>query len=1099
LSGSESMRRALSFLLALLLIAACSCCAAWAQATAQITGTVKDQSGAVLPGTEVTATQTETGIARTAVTNETGSYVLSNLAIGPYRIEAGLPGFRTFVQTGVVLQVNASPVINPVLQVGQVNEEVEVQANATLVETRTVGVGQVVENAMILELPLNGRQVGDLIGLAGGTAPATVPNGRDSLATPGFSVAGGLNTGINYTLDGGNHNNPGGNGSMVLPFPDALQEFKVETSATSAQNGLTSAGNVSLVTKSGTNEVHGDAFEFVRNGSFNARNSFALRRDTLKRNQFGGTVGGPIRHNKLFFFGGYQGTTLRTAPSDNLAFVPTAAMLAGDFTDFASAACNAGRAITLRAPFVNNRVNPALFSRPALNLTAKLPKTADPCGKIVYATPDKTDDHQFVGKIDYQRNANHSIFARYVAENLDQPAAYDLAHNPLNLGTGADTLAQLFTIGDTYLFGPNVVNSFRLTTNRVAGGKFEPKDMPSSGLGPNAIGVRAYAYAPDTAQYTINGGFSVASQGGPTKTAVFGGNDDLSIVRGNHQVAVGINLSLAWLNTYSHQYSLPFNFNGQRTGLGMGDFLLGYVATLTNGPASPKSKRAERMGIYYNDTWKLNPKFAVNYGVRWEPYFAVLDREGGPIHFDHDAFAKGVRSQQFDTTPPGVSFPGDPGFPGREGQYSQWLNFSPRVGLAWDLHGDGRTSLRASGGTFYDYPPMQYQNLASAPPYFPRFSITDVDFENPWANYPGGDPFPLPYGNKVGRNAPWPAASLVNVVDYDTPNMQVAQWNLSLQREVSAGWLVSASYLGTHTTHLWSTQQYNPSVFLGLGPCTLNGVQYSTCSTTTNQEQRRRLILENPQYGQFYGFMPKIDTGGTASYNGLVVSAQRRATSGVTVNANYTWSHCITDPGGSDLVVGTSNNNGYTNPDNRHASRGNCTTGSSDRRHVLNLSAVAATPQFSNATLRMLGSGWRFSPIFRVLSGSYMTITTNQDRALNTTPGQRVNQILSSPYGDRSVSKYLNPAAFELPAMGTLGNMGQDSVAGPATWQFDASLSRTFQLREKQKIEFRAEAFNVTNSFRMNNPTVNFNSNTFGQVTTSKDPRIMQFALKYVF
>jgi hypothetical protein len=185
------MRRPLSFILALLFIAACSCCAAWAQATAQITGTVKDQSGAVLPGTEVTATQTETGIARTAVTNETGSYVLSNLAIGPYRIEAGLPGFRTFVQTGVVLQVNASPVINPVLQVGQVNEEVEVQANATLVETRTVGVGQVVENAMILELPLNGRQVGDLIGLAGGTAPATVPNGRDSLATPGFSVAGG--------------------------------------------------------------------------------------------------------------------------------------------------------------------------------------------------------------------------------------------------------------------------------------------------------------------------------------------------------------------------------------------------------------------------------------------------------------------------------------------------------------------------------------------------------------------------------------------------------------------------------------------------------------------------------------------------------------------------------------------------------------------------------------------------------------------------------------------------------------------------------------------------------------------------------------------
>jgi hypothetical protein len=1093
------MKRVVCVALGGIFISLFGCSLLWAQATAQISGTVKDQTGAVLPGVEITATQTETGIARTAITNETGSYVLSNLAIGPYRLEAGLPGFRTFVQTGILLQVNASSVINPVLEVGQVSEQVEVQANATLVETRNVGIGQVVENALILELPLNGRLIGDLIGLAGGTTPATAPEGRDSLPTPGFSVAGGLNTGINYTLDGGHHNNPGGNGAMVMPFPDALQEFKVETSATSAQNGLTSAGSVSLVTKSGTNEFHGVLFEFVRNGSFNARNAFAPKRDTLKRNQFGGTLGGPIIHNKLFFFAGYQGTTLRTAPSENQAFVPTPAMLSGDFTTFASAACNAGRAITLRAPFVNNRVNPALFSKPALNLTAKLPIPTDPCGKVLYTNPERTDDHQLLGKIDYQWSANHSIFGRYLAEGLNTPSPFDINHQPLSLRNGADTLAQLFTIGDTYLFGPNVVNSFRLTANRVAGGKFEPFSMPTSGLGPNDLGVKAYAYAPHTAQYNVNGGFSVAAQGGPTKTAIFAGNDDLSVIRGNHQMALGINAALSWMNSYSHQYSLPFSFNGQRTGLGMGDFLMGYVATLQNGPTSPKSKRAARMGIYFNDTWKAAPKWTLSYGLRWEPYFPVLDLEGGPIHFDHDAFVKGIRSKQFDTTPAGVTFPGDPGFPGQEGQYSQWLNFSPRVGLAWDVTGDGRTSVRASGGTFYDYPPIQYQNLASAPPYFPRFSITDVDFENPWSTYPGGDPFPLPYGNKIGRNAPWPLSSLVNVVDYDTPNMQVAQWNLSLQRQLAGGWLMSASYLGTHTTHLWSTQQTNPAVFLGLGACTLNGVSYATCSTTANQEQRRRLILENRQSGQYYGFMPKIDTGGTASYNGLVLSAQRRASSGVTMNANYTWSHCITDPGGSDLVVGTSNSNGYTNPDNRHASRGNCTTGSSDRRHVLNLSAVAATPQFSNTTLRAVASGWRLSPIVKVLSGSYMTITTNQDRALNTTPGQRVNQVLGSPYGDKSVGRYLNPAAFELPAMGTLGNMGQDSVAGPGTWQFDASLSRTFQFRESQKLEFRAEAFNVTNSFRMNNPTTNFNSNTFGQVTTAKDPRIMQFALKYVF
>src|SRR5262245_10479323 len=406
------MKRTLWVVLAVLLVGALVSPAVWAQATAQISGTVKDQTGAVLPGVEVTATQTETGITRAAVTNETGSYVLSNLAIGPYRLEAGLPGFRTFLQTGIVLQVNASPVINPVLEVGQVSEQVEVQANATLVETRTVGVGQVVENALILELPLNGRQIGDLIGLAGGTAPATVPNGRDSLATPGFSVAGGLNTGINYTLDGGNHNNPGGNGSMVLPFPDALQEFKVETSATSAQNGLTSAGSVSLVTKSGTNEIHGDVFEFVRNGSFNARNAFALQRDTLKRNQFGGTVGGPIRHNKLFFFAGYQGTLERSQPPTSIAYVPTPAMLAGDFTTVASPACNGGRQITLAASqgFVNNQISPSRFDPVALKIASLLPLTADPCGQVFFGYRSNQNEHFAVGRLDYQRSPKHSIF-----------------------------------------------------------------------------------------------------------------------------------------------------------------------------------------------------------------------------------------------------------------------------------------------------------------------------------------------------------------------------------------------------------------------------------------------------------------------------------------------------------------------------------------------------------------------------------------------------------------------------------------------------------------------------------------------------------------
>src|SRR5438128_9418027 len=310
------MKRITVLLAAGLVISVLSSGPLWGQATAQISGSVKDQSGAVLPGVEITATQTDTGIARTTVTNETGSYVLPNLALGPYKLEAALPGFRTFVQSGIVLQVNSSPVINPVLEVGQVTEQVEVQANAALVETRSQGVGQVIENARLLELPLNGRNVIELISLAGGTTPGSGGGPFAPLSAGLVSVAGGLSFGLTYVLDGALNNNPYNHQVLSVPFPDALQEFKVETSATGAQNGMHSAGSVNLVTKSGTNDLHGDLFEFVRNGRFNARNIFALQRDSLKRNQFGGTVGGPLVKNKLFFFGGYQGTTIRQDPAN---------------------------------------------------------------------------------------------------------------------------------------------------------------------------------------------------------------------------------------------------------------------------------------------------------------------------------------------------------------------------------------------------------------------------------------------------------------------------------------------------------------------------------------------------------------------------------------------------------------------------------------------------------------------------------------------------------------------------------------------------------------------------------------------------------------
>jgi len=1102
------MRGTLIVLVVVLLISVVACGNVWAQATAQISGTAKDQSGAVLPGVEITVTQTDTGIARTAVTNENGSFVLPNLPLGPYRLEASLPGFRTFAQTGIVLQVNSSPTVNLVMEVGQVTETIEVSANAALVETRTVGIGAVVENARILELPLNGRAMIDLVGIAGAATPAPIVDGtggRDPFSKGNVSVAGGLNSGLNFTLDGAYHNNPHDNSYMSLPFPDAVQEFKVETGATGAQNGVKSSGTVSLVTKSGTNEFHGNLFEFVRNGKFNARNAFAAKRDTIKRNQYGGTIGGPIIKNRFFFFGGYQGSKFRQDPSELQAYVPTAALLSGDFTAFTSPACNAGRQIPLRTPFVNNRVSPTLFSPAAVKLSSKLPKTEDPCGKVLYGMPRPENANMAVGRVDYQWSDKHSVFGRYLMDTIQTTPPFNITKILLHgaTGTGNEGRAQAFTLGDTYLLGANIVNAFRISANRIYGKKLLA-DYSSALAGPMDIGVKAFSYIPHLPAYNVTGGFQTQGPspgGGKTTSAIFSANEDLSILHGNHQFATGAQVSLWWVNSYSDTYSRwSATFNGQTTGLGMADFLLGNVSSFTMGANGDQNKASQYIGIYGADTWKLTQRLTLNYGLRWEPYFPMRHLDGSAMHFDLNAAKAGIKTQRFTNLPPGLFFEGDPGFPGNKGLYTKWWNFSPRLGFAYDLKGDGRTSIRASAGRFYDFPATVFmRGLSNGPPFLPRYLRNNVSFDDPWANEPGGDPFPRPTGRNVPRDVAWPPNAFVVNLDYDTPNMQVYQWNVSVQKQLGKDWLVSANYIGNATRHLWSLQQSNPAIFLGLGPCTLNGVQYATCSTTGNQEARRLLSLQNPALGAQYGAIQHVDPGGTASYNGLILSVQRQAARGITLNANHTWSHCITDPGGNEAV--DSLTLGWTDPTNRRFDRGNCTIAATDRRHIFNFSAVAETPQFSNRTFRLVASGWKLSPIVRILSGGFVSITSTQDRALTGIQDQRVNQLIASPYGKKTADNFLNPAAFALPAMGTLGNVGSASIAGPGYWQFDTSLSRSFRLRESQRIEFRAEAFNVTNSFRMDikQLQLNLNSNTFGQVTGALDPRIMQFALKYFF
>ena len=363
----KSVRAVLGAMLVWLLASVAS---AQAVAGSQLAGVIKDSSGGVLPGALVTIVKTDTAMTRTATTGADGSFVFPNLPVGPYQLKVAMDGFNTLVQDGIVLQVNSNPTLDLTLTVGSIGEQVTVAASSAMIESRSTGVGQVIDNEQVTQIPLNGRQATELIFLSGlaTSAPAGDLNTNKNYPTVTISVAGGQANGITYIMDGGTHNDPFNNLNLPTPFPDALQEFKVETSSLPAQYGHHAASAVNLVTKSGTNAFRGNVFEFVRNYHFNARNFFAPTRDSLKRNQFGGTLGGPLLKDKLFFFGGYQGRVEKTNPPTTVSFVPTAAMLAGDFSAIASPACS-GRQITLApaAGFVNNTISPTAFNPVAMN------------------------------------------------------------------------------------------------------------------------------------------------------------------------------------------------------------------------------------------------------------------------------------------------------------------------------------------------------------------------------------------------------------------------------------------------------------------------------------------------------------------------------------------------------------------------------------------------------------------------------------------------------------------------------------------------------------------------------------------------------------
>jgi hypothetical protein len=1060
---------------------------------AQIHGVVQDSSGAVVAGAQITATHTDTGETRSTVSAADGSYLLPDLSIGSYSLEVSSAAFSKYLQTGIVLQVGQNVQINIPLTVGSVSQEVHVSANAAMVETQDTSISEVIDQKRIIDLPLNGRQATDLIVLTGGAA--IPPNGasrdvtsHDYVNSVAVSVSGGQINGNNYLLDGADHNDSHSNVNLPFPFPDALQEFSVQTSGIASRFGLHPGSVVNVATKSGTNNFHGNLFEFLRNGDFNARNFFAATQDNLHRNQYGGTLGGPVRRDKIFVFGGYQETRNRTAPPNTVAYVATQQALNGDFSTLESAACQSnGKAkqITNPAtglPFPNNFISPSLFTTPSLNLLKLIPISSDPCGKLIYSIPNPSNEYQYVSRVDWVQSQRNNIFARYFILDYANPAIYT---NDLLTTSRPGLLqrTQAMALGDQFTFTPTIVNSFRVGFTRLAVHRSNPSTMPT----PVELGVNMFNQSPNYLQISITNYFGVG--GGSNATAAFIRNqwqwaDDIDWIEGRNHYSFGGEFIANQMDETNLQYANgDFSFDGSQTNSGLSDYLLGKPISLTQSGLVTIGLREKYAGLYFQDEVQVNKKLNVHVGLRWEPSQPEYDAAGKGNHFSLPAFEAGTKTTVYNNAPPGLLFHGDPGIP-KAYANGNWAGFAPRFGLAWDPTGKGQESVRASYGIFFDQP-ESYTNrdFSLAAPWGNQITLTAPSggFVNPYAAYPGGNPFPFPYPPTKSSAFPTGASYINLPLNLHHPYMQ--QWSLSLERQLGSDWVVTAAYLGNKGTHFRSSTEENPAVYVPGN------------STTANTAARRTLSRLNPTAGAYYSTITLMDDGVNTGYNALRLTAQHRFSRHYTVLAAYTYSHCIQD---TETLSNRLTGNNESNPYDRNADYGPCDF---DLRQNFVSSFVYEGPKFSNRAVDAVGGNWQLAFLISTYNGFPFSPLTGTDASLSGVGLDRPNVVSGANryVRNKKTLLWIQPAAFIKNPAGTFGTAGMNSLLGPHFFDSDVNLTKLFTIHEQQNLQLRFEFFNVLNHTNFMAPVNTFSSSAFGVIQASNPARIIQLGAKYNF
>ncbi len=1102
------------------------------QITASIHGTIVDPSGAVVEAATVTAKQVETGLTRSAVTDRSGNYVLLELPVGHYRLEVAAKGFVKYMQEGISLDVNQTATVLVHLQVGSETQQVDVKADATLVQN-TSSMGETVMQREILDLPLDGRNFSQLGVLQPGVVPLTpglLEAGGPARANEGYAVDGQRPESNNFMIDGADNVSSVDGGFVLEPPIDAIAEFRILTHNANAEFGRNTGSTTNIITRSGSNNFHGALWEFLRNDAMDSSDYFTQSVQPLKQNQFGGTFGGPIIKDKTFFFGYYEGFRNRQGESVP-ATVPSVAETQGNFgqlctsiggTFDSSGNCsNPNGQLTF---FGGNVPNNQMTLVTPIDPTAALAVSMFPAvatGNSFIATETKIETtNQFGVKIDHYLSTADTFNFRYMYSSgpTTDPLSPEGANVP-GFPVGEYDRAQNFVTQETHVFSPSVIGLARFSylRNTFLLDEHLNHESPASlgftyaptlpiAAGPPFIQIGGYASAGDPItgpRYTYQNTFDLSGS--------------LSWIRGRHELRFGGGYRRDQINGLQGIASNGFfvfepipSFEGFIYNDGFANFLSGNpVVFIQGGGNFSREIRGRALDAYAQDTYKINNRLTLNYGLRYELPFPDTEN-----HNEVNLFVPGAQSQVIPNAPAGLLYPGDPGVP-RGLISTETTGFAPRIGLAWDLQGNAKTVVSAAYGMFYE--PFYngeggpIQDPVSAPPYLKTEQISAPlpSFADPYST-----------SNPFSQQFPEPMTLLVDARNLRLPYAQ--DWNLNVQRSLGQDWLLQIGYVGTTGVHLPRFIEGDPTVFIpGLDDSAADCAPQSPPCPISNENNvnQRRLYsgctLANPN-NCIYGSIGEIASLANSAYNALETSLRKRFGHGLSFLASYTYSHAIDDVSSFNITGSASQpvageNDLAQNPYDLAAERGRSMF---DSRHRFVLSYQWNLPFWNRPAnwYEHIFGNWQLNGIFTAMTGGPFTVFDSNDVSLQGTAPEitgfsanRPNLVGNPNNGPRTPQEWMNVNAFQqlqpdpLGRFQVFGDEGRNVVAGPGYVDWDFSAFKNIRVTESKEFQFRGELFNFFNHTNFRLPVSDISSPNFGQIQQDVGPRVIQVALKFLF